>query len=207
MANESANPSASGGSSKSPAAQGASQRETQQAAGQGSTQREARPSSGRLARREPSGSFGLWGTSPFTLMRRMLEDMDRLFEGSGPARFASTNERELERQIQGAAAWAPRVEVSERDGRMVVRADLPGLRKEDVRVEVTDDAITIEGERRQEREVEGSGVYRSEVTYGSFYRAIPLPEGANADAAEARFANGVLEITIPLQQQLSLIHI
>ncbi len=202
MANESANPSAAGGSSKSPAAQGASPRETQQAAGQGSTQRGGtqQPST-RLARREAGGPFGFWGTGPFTLMRRMLEDMDRLFEDSGSARFGPTGGRDLERQVQRGALWAPRVEVFERDGRLVVRADLPGLNKEDVQVEVTDDAITIEGERRQEREIEGAGTYRSEVSYGSFFRAIPLPEGAHADDAEARFANGVLEITVPLEQQ------
>jgi HSP20 family protein len=66
-----------------------------------------------------------------------------------------------------------------------------------VKVDVTDCAVTIQGERRREREEEQAGVYRSERSYGSFYRAIPLPDGAIADQAKASFNNGVLEITMP----------
>jgi HSP20 family protein len=66
-----------------------------------------------------------------------------------------------------------------------------------VKVDVTDGAVTIQGERRREREEEQAGVYRSERSYGSFYRAIPLPDGAIADQAKASFNNGVLEITMP----------
>ena len=64
-------------------------------------------------------------------------------------------------------------------------------------MDVTDDTVTIQGERQQEEETEHGGVYRSERRYGSFYRTIPLPEGAITDQAKASFTNGVLEITIP----------
>ena len=78
-----------------------------------------------------------------------------------------------------------------------VKADLPGLKKEDVKIDITDDAITIQGERRSEHQEEREGVYRSERSYGSFYRVVPLPEGAMTDQAKATFNNGVLEITMP----------
>jgi len=79
----------------------------------------------------------------------------------------------------------------------VVRADLPGLKKDDVKVDITDQGITIHGEGRQEQQSEQGGIYRTERSYGSFYRQIPLPEGAMTDQAKAAFKNGVLEITVP----------
>jgi HSP20 family protein len=78
----------------------------------------------------------------------------------------------------------------------VVRADLPGLEKNDVKVDIADDVLTIQGERKQEHEEEHEGWYRSERSYGSFYRAVPLPEGTIADSAKANFKNGVLEVTL-----------
>ena len=92
--------------------------------------------------------------------------------------------------------WSPQIETFEREGQLVVRADLPGLKKDDVNVEITDDAITISGERRNEDEERREGYYRSERSYGSFFRSIPLPEGVNAEDANATFNNGVLEITM-----------
>ena len=85
----------------------------------------------------------------------------------------------------------------------MIRADLPGLSKDEVNVEINEDAITISGERRNENEEKREGYYRSERSYGSFYRQIPLPEGVNADDANATFHNGVLEITMKAPQPQS----
>jgi len=71
---------------------------------------------------------------------------------------------------------------------------------DDVRIEIRDDALVLEGERRSEIEVEEEGVYRSERVYGRFSRVIPLPDGADLDKASARFENGVLEVEIPLRE-------
>ena len=79
----------------------------------------------------------------------------------------------------------------------MVRADLPGLSKEDIKVEVSDDLITIQGERKHEKKEEREGYCYSECSFGSFYRAIPLPEGADASKATADFRKGVLEVTVP----------
>jgi HSP20 family protein len=86
--------------------------------------------------------------------------------------------------------------VSQRGNELVIRADLPGLNADDVIVDVADDAVTIRGERREEHEEEHDGFFRSERAYGSFYRVIPLPEGAIAETAKATFNNGVLEIVV-----------
>jgi HSP20 family protein len=131
-------------------------------------------------------------------MRHFAEEMDRLFGDFRlgipfrPARFDVPWDRR-----GGEAAWLPSLEIVERGGKLVIRADVPGLTKDDVKVEIRDDALTIEGERRQEREEKRKGVYRSERSYGRFYREVPLPEGTDVAQAKASFKNGVLEVTIP----------
>src|SRR5207245_1908644 len=94
--------------------------------------------------------------------------------------------------------WSPPVEVFEREGNLVVHAELPGLNKDDVKVEITDDGIVIQGERKHEHEENREGFYRSERSYGSFYRFIPLGEEVKAEEARANFNNGILEVTIPM---------
>jgi len=145
-----------------------------------------------------------YGSSPFAFMRRFAEEMDHLFEDFGLQsgrhlpRFLSRG-RELLRREAGLvpAEWSPRVDVLEREGQFVVRADLPGLSREDIKVEVSDDLLTIQGERTHEEKEEREGYCYSERSYGSFYRAIPLPEGAEASKATADFRKGVLEVTVP----------
>jgi HSP20 family protein len=131
--------------------------------------------------------------SPFSLMRRFSEEMDRLFGefGSGVGRNLS----ELA-DLEGSI-WSPQVEALERNGKFIVRADLPGLTKDDINVEITDDTIKIRGERRQEKEENEEGYYRSERSYGSFYRELPIPSGVNREETSATFRDGVLEITMP----------
>jgi HSP20 family protein len=99
--------------------------------------------------------------------------------------------------------WTPSIEVSQKEGKYVVHVDLPGMKPEDFKLEITDDALIVEGERKDTREREQGGVHVSERRYGRFFRAIPLPEGAKTDATAARFDNGVLEIDIPVEQQKS----
>lgn len=128
---------------------------------------------------------------PLDMFRRLAEEMDHLVADFRTSVFPRVDFQKMEK------AWAPPVEVSERGGQLVIRAELPGLTKKDVRVEVRDDALTIEGERRQEREEKRKGFYRSERSYGSFFRQIPLPEGTDAGSAKAAFKDGVLEVTMP----------
>jgi HSP20 family protein len=167
---------------------GASQNTAAQTANSGQQQMQRRES-GRIA-------------TPFDFMDRMAGEMDRAFEqlfgnlglprrrswfGGLPSRASSQPE---------TAFWAPRIEAFQKGDRYIVRADLPGMKADDVKVELGDDAVTISGEQRNEREEERDGYYHSERQYGQFYRTIPLPEGVISESAEAAFKNGVLEITM-----------
>jgi len=148
-----------------------------------------------LERREPFPAL-----SPFRMLDRFAEEVERLFDDFGLGRgwLAPRFRFDWSRAPLGrAAAWMPDIEVLQRNHEMVIRADLPGLTKDDVQVDVTEDAVTIQGERRRAREEEREGIYRSEREYGAFCRVIPLPEGAITDQAKAVFADGVLEVTIP----------
>ncbi len=133
----------------------------------------------------------LFSFSPFAMMRRLSEEMDRAFSSS----FG------LGRGAGEWGAWAPAVEVRERNNNIEISAELPGLNKDDVKVEFTEDGIAIQGEKKREAEREEGGVHRSERMYGHFYRLIPLPEGAEADKAKAEFKDGVLQIRVPLSEQ------
>ncbi|HEX5071477.1 MAG TPA: Hsp20/alpha crystallin family protein [Vicinamibacterales bacterium] len=92
--------------------------------------------------------------------------------------------------------WMPQVESFQRNDEFVVRADLPGLEKKDITVEVEDDALVIQGERSNENNEQREGYYTSERSYGTFCRIVPLPEGALADTVKASFKNGVLEVVV-----------
>jgi HSP20 family protein len=146
---------------------------------------------GAIARNLRPGVLGL-PLSPFemfrmtSLFRRMADELDRALQP-----LASEGE------INQAIAWTPTVEISERDGKFNILAELPGLSPNEVRVAAEDDALVIQGERKMERESTEGGVHRSERQFGFFYRRIPLPEGADPEQAKARFHDGVLEISMP----------
>ncbi|HKY31495.1 MAG TPA: Hsp20/alpha crystallin family protein [Candidatus Polarisedimenticolia bacterium] len=126
---------------------------------------------------------------------RLSSEMDRMFdEVWGPRGFGQIFGG---RRGRRTGPWAPEVDVLERDGSFIVRADLPGIDKNDLRVEVTDDVLVIQGERRMEDEQEGEGFYRAERFHGAFSRSVPLPEGVDPSQVKASFHDGVLEITMP----------
>jgi HSP20 family protein len=131
--------------------------------------------------------------NPFSLMRRFGEDMEQIFDEFGFGRL-------MPRNFDQMAAWSPQVEVLQRDDQLVIRADLPGLNKDNVNVELRDDAVVIRGERQEEHKEEREGLFRTERSYGRFYRQIPLPEGVDTSKATATFRDGVLEITMPSSQ-------
>lgn len=90
--------------------------------------------------------------------------------------------------------------MKQKEGKLLVTAELPGLKKEDVKVHIEGDTLVVEGERKQEKEEKREGYYHSERSYGKFYRSIPLPEGAKGDQVVAQFNNGVLEVTVPVPE-------
>jgi HSP20 family protein len=130
---------------------------------------------------------------PFALLRA---EFDRFFgEPAWPAfrwpAFKAT-------ALAEGTKWLPEIDVFEKDNRLVTKVDLPGMKKEDVKVEVTDGHLAISGERKTEAEEKKDRFYRCEREYGSFYRVVPLPETVKLEDVKATFADGVLEVSIPL---------
>lgn len=147
----------------------------------------------RLARRTPAYNAG-----PLRTFQRVADEMDRMMSNFGLGqRWAAAP---LSRGAAGDL-WAPDIDVYQKDDQLVIKADLPGLHKDEVSVEITDDSVMIEGERKAEHQEEREGFFRSERSYGSFCRVIPLPEGAMTDQAKANFHDGVLEVTLPAPPQ------
>jgi HSP20 family protein len=133
---------------------------------------------------------------PFTILRQMTSDLDRMFGSSTWPSFRWPGFRTG--PAAEAATWFPEIDVFEKDNRLVTKIDLPGMKKEDVKVEVADGQLAISGERKTEAEEKKENVYRCEREYGSFYRAVPLPEGVKLEDVKATFSDGVLEVGIPL---------
>lgn len=129
----------------------------------------------------------LFGLNPFALMRQFTEDMDKVFA-------------QTPRALGDGAEWAPAIEVKQKEGKLLVTAELPGVKTEDVKVHIDGDTLVVEGERKAEKEEKREGYYHSERSYGKFYRSILLPEGAKADQTAAQFKDGVLEVTIPIPE-------
>lgn len=139
--------------------------------------------------------------SPFNAF---LDDVERLARGMGldtlpsPRALTSTRSGRM-----AAPAWIPPIEVFVRNGQLVILAEVPGIEKDKLNVEVYADRVVISGERLEQHEDQHGSMYQSERRYGRFARAIELPAGARPDQGNATFANGILEIEIPLNAQPS----
>lgn len=138
----------------------------------------------------------LW-KDPFSLMRRLTENMttnmDQFLD-----KYLGRPLNETSLGAANTAGWTPPVEVAQREQQFIVCAELPGVRREDVHVEIKRGRMTIEGERKPEPAHEAGEFRRSERSYGHFYRVIALPSDADPDSAAAEMHEGVLTITVPL---------
>jgi HSP20 family protein len=124
-------------------------------------------------------------SSPLRMFERFADEMDRVFDDFGIGR--QRWHQPWRGAFSGQEMWSPDVEVFHRNNELVVRADLPGLGNDEVKVDITESHVTLEGERQRQHEEEREGFYRSERSYGSFYRSIPLPEGVIVEQAKATF--------------------
>jgi HSP20 family protein len=134
---------------------------------------------------------------PVRELHTIQQEMNRLFntffDAPGASSGGSGN--------GGVRRWMPAMDLVETDEHFVLRADLPGLDEDDVKIEVANDTLTVSGERRFEQEVKKDGFYRLERGSGTFARSLTLPEGVDADAIAASFDKGVLEIRIPKPEE------
>ncbi|RKG87770.1 Hsp20/alpha crystallin family protein [Corallococcus sp. CA049B] len=173
-----------------------------QAGAPGATSQGQEPRTGAgISRREsPAPAIGREAApvSPFGLLRRMMEDMDQLVTGFGGRGIAARS------GVLDEGLWSPQVDVLERNGSLIVKADLPGMKQEDIYVELQPDLLIIEGERsfELEEEEEAEGIWSLERSTGLFRRAVPLPEGIDTESVQAHFENGVLEVSLKLPEEL-----
>lgn len=129
---------------------------------------------------------------PVDWMRQFQDDMNRFFDRS----LVPASER------RGAGPlFAPPVDMIDCDGEVVVRAELPGLDKEEVHVSLVGSSLSIEGEKKSETEEKKENYYRRERTYGSFQRILDLPDNVDGGKADASFKNGILEIRLPKREE------
>jgi HSP20 family protein len=132
---------------------------------------------------------------PVRELHTMQNEMNRLFNTFFDSPTPSNGGN------AGVRRWIPAMDVVETEDHFVLRADLPGLSESDVNIELEDNVLTIAGERKSEHQHRGEGYYRVERAFGSFSRSLTLPEGVDADAVQASFDHGVLEVRIPKPEQ------
>jgi HSP20 family protein len=179
--------------------QSTQQRANQPSGGQPSTQ-EAMTSPTRRSRALSSSLAGrpFLSSSPFGMARRVFDEMDRMMASMFP---------ELDELVPETTAmsfnFVPRIDVTRRDDRIIVHAELPGISPDEIEVHASPEGLVIEGEHRHEAERTEGDVWQSERSYGRFYRMIPMPEGTDLDSAQARFENGVLEISLRAPEGLA----
>jgi HSP20 family protein len=125
----------------------------------------------------------------YNLQVEMNRAFDDFFQGVDVMPFTAVDEY--------AGKFSPAIDIAENDTEIVVTAELPGLDKKDFELLVTDGALTIKGEKREEREDKGKGYRYVERGYGYFSRVIPLPPGIDTQAVDAKYTNGILRITLP----------
>lgn len=134
-----------------------------------------------------------WGT-PFQMIENLQDEMNKLFNfslASSPARSTGLFE----------GLWSPAIDIHESKDDIVVKADLPGMNKDDIEVYVHGNTLVIKGEKKRQEEKSEEGFVRKERFYGSFHRAFTLPAEVEADSVNAKYQNGVLELKLNKKEE------
>jgi HSP20 family protein len=128
--------------------------------------------------------------NPFSELEDVSDRLNRI--------FGRTSVRaESDREMLAVADWMPSVDISETDGSYLVKGEIPGVKKEDVKVTIQDGMLTIQGERKHEKEEKGKKFHRVECSYGSFVRSFRVPDDADENKVKAEFKDGMINITLP----------
>lgn len=135
--------------------------------------------------------------SPIKELEEMRKDMDRLFEEF----FSPITRRRRGWLKPEMGVIVPNIEMYDRKNEIVVKAELPGVNKEDIDLTITKDSLTLKGETKKEEEVKEEDYYAAEISYGSFTRTIALPVEIDSEKAKASFKNGILEIILPKKEE------
>jgi HSP20 family protein len=139
---------------------------------------------------------------PYGLFDQLEDEMQRLFRW--PFIWPASFWQPFQTLAPSSTVNAPRTDIYEKDGTLVIKSELPGLKKEDVHVEIVGTDLVISGETKTDTEVKDTHYYRTERSFGSFYRRLPLPAGTAMEQITASLAEGVLELVIPKQAEPKL---
>ena len=131
---------------------------------------------------------------PFRELRSLQDEMNRLFSSS----FSRGNTGD-EQMWNGS--WTPSVDISENKEQIVLEAELPGMKPEDVEISIENSVLTLRGERKFEKKEDSENMHRVERSYGVFTRSFTLPPTVNAENATAEFENGVLRLTLAKKEE------
>ena len=126
-----------------------------------------------------------------------FEEMDRMFDSFFPRRWMQPFRWEMPHFPELSELKMPKVDIIDRDKEIVVKAELPGVSKEDIDLSITDNAVTIKASTSHEEKEEKGNYFRSEISRGSFSRTVALPGDVDADQARATFNDGILQLTLP----------
>lgn len=132
--------------------------------------------------------------NPWTTLPTLQDRINRVFDDM----FPTTGEG---REDAGLFEWRPMVDTYEKDDAIMIKAELPGLKKDDVSIDVNNNVLSIKGERKDEENVEEDNYYRRERFYGKFQRAFTLPDNVDTDKIEASFKDGILEVKVPKTEE------
>jgi HSP20 family protein len=132
--------------------------------------------------------------NPFRELEDVSDSLNRIF-GRHTARA------EPDREMLAVADWMPSVDISETDGAYLVKGEIPGVKKEDVNVTIQDGMLTVQGERKREKEEKGKKFHRVECSYGSFVRSFRVPDDADENKVKAEFKDGMINITLPKSEK------
>jgi HSP20 family protein len=131
---------------------------------------------------------------PFRELEELSERLNRVF-GRPPVR------RDNSKEALTVADWIPAVDISESEGEYLIKAELPGVKKEDIKVTLQEGVLTIQGERKQEKEEKGRKYHRIERSYGTFIRSFTLPDSADDSKVSAEFKDGILDLHVPKSEK------
>jgi HSP20 family protein len=141
-----------------------------------------------LIRWNPTRDLATFPSDIFTMQREMNKMFDNFFRGGDEPGLLSSN-------------WIPAVDVAEEDNEYVVKIELPGVNKDDVKITLESNILTIRGEKKAEKETKEKNYHRMERSYGSFQRSFTLPTSVKNDKIDAEYNNGILSITLPKAEE------
>ena len=141
-----------------------------------------------LVRWNPARELATWPSDLFGIQREMNKMFDGVFRGTGDEDYSFSS-------------WTPAVDIAEHDDEYLVKVELPGVNKDEVKLTLENNILTIRGEKKQEKETKKENYHRVERSYGSFQRSFTLPAAVKSDKIDASYKDGILKVSLPKAEE------